>query len=75
MSANYPNSQLPLLVAVTNYKFFSVIYQEILQEGQQREGATLVLRLLARRLGQVSPEVRSRSVGFAQSQLQQLPVA
>ncbi len=41
--------------------------QEGIQEGQQREAATFVLRLLARRLGQVTPEVRS--------QIQQLPVA
>jgi len=41
--------------------------QEGIQEGQQREAATLVLRQLARRLGQVAPEVRS--------QIQQLPVA
>jgi len=39
------------------------VYQEALQEGE----ATIVLRLLARRLGQVTPEVRS--------QVQQLPVA
>ncbi len=49
----------------------SVIYQEIEQEarqkGRQEEGASLVLRLLARRLGQVAPEVRA--------QIQQLPVA
>ena len=45
----------------------SVIYQEIEQEIQQREAATLVLRQLARRPGQVSPEMRS--------QIQQLPVA
>ena len=57
----------------------SVIYQEIeqeirqrvrqeaLQEGQQQEGATLVLRLLTRRVGRLAPEMRS--------QIQQLPVA
>ena len=45
----------------------SVIYQEIEQEIQQREAATLVLRQLGRRLGQVAPEVRA--------QIQQLPVA
>ncbi len=53
----------------------SVIYREIQQEakqegreeGRQEGEATLVLRLLARRLEQVSPEVRS--------QIQQLPVA
>jgi len=57
----------------------SVIYQEIqqealqkgieqgLQQGLQQEAATLVLRQLGRRLGQVAPEVRA--------QIQQLPVA
>jgi len=53
----------------------SVIYQEIQQEakqegrqeGRQEGEATLVLRQLARRLGQVAPEVRA--------QIQQLPVA
>ena len=52
----------------------SVIYQEIEQEIRQRlrqevlqEGeATLVLRLLTRRVGQLAPEMRS--------QIQQLPV-
>lgn len=53
----------------------SVIYQEIQQEakqqgrqeGRQEGEATLVLRLLTRRLGQLAPEMRS--------QIQQLPVA
>ncbi len=48
----------------------SVIYQEmrreIRQEALQEGEATLVLRQLTRRLGQVAPEVRS--------QIQQLPV-
>ncbi len=39
------------------------VYQEARaegrQEGMQEEGATLILRLLARRLGQVAPKVRS----------------
>lgn len=43
------------------------VYQEAREEGRQEGEASLVLRLLARRLGQVAPEVRS--------QLQQLPVA
>jgi len=41
----------------------STIYQEILHEGE----SNLVLRQLARRVGQISPEVRSR--------IQQLPLA
>lgn len=50
----------------------SVIYQEILQEGQQREGATLVLRLLARRLGQVPPGMRSQIQQLKVEQLEEL---
>lgn len=57
----------------------SVIYQEIQQEaeqkgrekgrqeGRQEEGASLVLRQLARRFAQLAPEMRS--------QIQQLPIA
>lgn len=57
----------------------SVIYQEIQQEakqqgrlegreeGRQEEGASLVLRQLTRRVGQLAPEMRT--------QIQQLPVA
>ncbi len=53
----------------------SVIYQEIRQEvrqealedGRLEEGATLVLRLLARRIGHISPETLDR--------IQQLPLA
>ncbi|MBV8883516.1 MAG: Rpn family recombination-promoting nuclease/putative transposase [Chroococcidiopsidaceae cyanobacterium CP_BM_RX_35] len=44
----------------------SVIYQEIEQESRQKGEATLILRQLARRVGQVAPEVRS--------QIQQQPV-
>ncbi len=49
----------------------SVIYQEIAQEVRQKalleEAASLVLRLLARRVGQLTPEVLER--------IQQLPLA
>ncbi len=41
----------------------SAIYQEILHEGESK----LVLRLLTRKVGQISPEVRSH--------IQQLPLA
>jgi len=34
------------------------VYQEAREEGRQEEGATLVLCQLARRVGQVAPEVR-----------------
>ena len=62
----------------------SVIYQEIqreakqegreegIQEGLQREGATLVLRQLARRFGQVTPEVQSQIQQLFVEQLEEL---
>ena len=45
----------------------SVIYQEIEQAARHKEAAYLVLRQLARRVGQISPEARSL--------IQQLPLA
>ena len=45
----------------------SVIYQEIEQEARQKGELNLVLRLLTRKVGQISPEVRSL--------IQQLPLA
>ena len=58
----------------------SVIYQEILQvgrqqgrqEGRQEEGANLVLRLLARRLGQLTPELNSQIQALSVAQLEEL---
>ncbi|MBV8883874.1 MAG: DUF4351 domain-containing protein [Chroococcidiopsidaceae cyanobacterium CP_BM_RX_35] len=54
----------------------SVIYQEILQEGHQegrQEGeASLVLRQLSRRLGQLAPEVRSQLQQLRVEQLEEL---
>lgn len=44
----------------------SVIYQEIEREAKQKGEATLILRQLAHRLGQLAPEMRS--------QIQQLPI-
>jgi len=43
------------------------VYQEALEEGRLEEGATLVLRQLARRVGQISPEMLKL--------IQQLPLA
>ena len=43
------------------------VYQEALEEGRQEGETTLVLRLLDRRVGQISPEMRSL--------IQQLPLA
>ncbi len=54
----------------------SAIYQEILQEGRQEgrqeEGATLVLRQLARRFGPLTPEMRSQISQFSIAQLEEL---
>jgi len=58
----------------------SVIYQEwreeFLQEGEQvgalKEGQSLVLRLLARRIGELSPEMRSQIQALSLPQLEAL---
>lgn len=58
----------------------SVIYQEIEQEIRQRvrqealqeEGATLVLRLLTRQVGQLAPEMRSQIQQLRVAQLEEL---
>ena len=55
------------------------VYQEARQEGrlegQQLEAATLILRQLARRVGQVAPEVRSQIELLAVTQLEELAEA
>ncbi|MEH2139953.1 Rpn family recombination-promoting nuclease/putative transposase [Nostoc sp.] len=58
----------------------SVIYQEILAEGEQRgreegrktEGQLLILRLLTRRVGELPQEVRSRIENLSLEQLENL---
>ena len=50
----------------------SVIYQDILQEGEERGGRSLVLRQLARRIGEVSPEMRSQIQALSLPQLEAL---
>jgi predicted transposase YdaD len=54
----------------------SVIYQEILAEGEQRgrqaEGQMLILRLLTRRVGELPPEIRSRVEALPLEQLENL---
>jgi predicted transposase YdaD len=53
-----------------------VIYQEwreeFLQEGEEREARSLVLRLLARRIGEVTPEKRSQIQALSLPQLEAL---
>jgi len=48
------------------------VYQEAREEGRQEEGATLVLRLLTRRLSQVAPEVRALILQLPVAQLEEL---
>ncbi|MEM8780439.1 MAG: DUF4351 domain-containing protein, partial [Cyanobacteria bacterium P01_G01_bin.49] len=58
----------------------SVIYQEILQEGEQlgeqrgkqAEARSLILRLLTKRVGELSPEVRSQIESLSLEQLENL---
>jgi predicted transposase YdaD len=51
----------------------SVIYQDILQEGEQtgdlKEGQSLILRQLTCRIGEVSPELRSQIQSLSLTQL------
>ena len=58
----------------------SVIYQEILQEGEQKgrqEGAlgeaqSLILRLLTRRIGTISPNIETQIFALSVPQLEEL---
>ena len=54
----------------------SVIYQEIKaegrEEGRQEEGATLVLRLLNRRLGEIPPSLQMQIRALPIEQLEEL---
>jgi predicted transposase/invertase (TIGR01784 family) len=50
----------------------SVIYQDIKDEGRQEEGQSLVLRLLARRIGEVPPESRAQIQALSLPQLEAL---
>ena len=50
----------------------SVIYQDIKDEGRQEGEQSLILRLLARRIGEVSSERKSQIQGLSLSQLEAL---
>jgi predicted transposase/invertase (TIGR01784 family) len=50
----------------------SVIYQDIKDEGRQEEGQSLILRQLARRIGELSPEMRAQIQGLSLAQLESL---
>jgi predicted transposase YdaD len=46
--------------------------EETLQEGRQEQGMQLIIRQLTRRVGELSPEVRSRLTTLSLSQLDTL---
>lgn len=54
----------------------SVIYQEwreeFLKEGEEREARSLILRQLLRRIGEVTPEMRSQIQSLSLTQLEAL---
>ncbi len=50
----------------------SVIYQEIRAEGKQEGEASLVLRLLRKRIGQVAPDLEKRIQGLSIEELEDL---
>jgi predicted transposase YdaD len=57
---------------ITQSRFYQEIKLEGHQEGRQEEAAGLVLRLLKRRLGQLSAEQEERVRGLSVSQLEDL---
>jgi predicted transposase YdaD len=48
------------------------VYQEALQEGEQAGESRLVLRLLCRRIGEMSPEIRSHIQSLSLQQIEAL---
>jgi predicted transposase YdaD len=55
------------------------VYQEALEEGKQegkkQEGVALILRLLNRRVGEISPEIQARIEALSLKQLEALAEA
>ena len=49
-----------------------MIYQEILQQGRQEGEASLILRQLSRRLGQLTPELHLQIQALSVAQLEGL---
>ena len=50
----------------------SVIYQDIISKGRQKEAIKLILLLLNRRLGELVPSVISKVCGLPLEQLEEL---
>jgi predicted transposase/invertase (TIGR01784 family) len=51
------------------------VYQEALEEGKQQEGVVLILRLLNRRVGEISPEIQAEIEALSLEQLEALAEA
>ncbi|MBD2181257.1 DUF4351 domain-containing protein [Planktothrix sp. FACHB-1355] len=50
----------------------SVIYQDILEKGRRRGAISMVLRLLHRRIGALTPELQARIQTLSIAQLEEL---
>ncbi|MFB2896207.1 DUF4351 domain-containing protein [Aerosakkonemataceae cyanobacterium BLCC-F50] len=50
----------------------SVTYQDILEQGQRREAISMIIRLLTRRIGVVTPEMQVRIQSLSIAQLEDL---
>ena len=50
----------------------SVIYQDIIQEGSKQEAIAFALRLLKRRLGNVTPQLETKVQSLSVEQLEAL---
>ncbi|MEL7039180.1 MAG: Rpn family recombination-promoting nuclease/putative transposase [Cyanobacteria bacterium J06592_8] len=62
---------IQMLELATNSKQTRV-YQEGLEDGRQQEGRSLILRLLTRKFGELSPQVRSQVESLSLEQLEAL---
>ena len=50
----------------------SVTYQDILEQGQRREAISMIMRLLTRRIGLITPEIQARIQSLSIAQLEDL---
>ncbi len=53
----------------------SVIYQQIIERGKREEALSFTLRLLARRIGEVAPDLQTQIQNLTTPQLEELGVA
>jgi predicted transposase YdaD len=59
-------------VDVTQTQFYKDVFAEGEQEGRQKEGVALILRLLQRRCGKLAPTLQNRVIGLSLPQLEAL---